>query len=76
MFNDIQNEIDKNIKKVAQSNLLKRLNSQGINRAAISNEKFDELLDMEIEILKNDGKKVGAGIGIGLAISFLSGGLL
>lgn len=76
MFNDIQNEIDKNIKKVAQSNLLKRLNSQGINRADISNEKFDELLDMEIEILKNDGKKVGAGIGIGLAISFLSGGLL
>ena len=76
MFNDIQNEIDKNIKNIAQSNLLKRLNSQGINRAAISNEKFDELLDMEIEILKNDGKKVGAGIGIGLAISFLSGGLL
>ena len=76
MFNDIQNDIDKNIKKVAQSNLLKRLNSQGINRADISNEKFDELLDMEIEILKNDGKKVGAGIGIGLAISFLSGGLL
>ena len=76
MFNDIQNEFDKNIKNIAQSNLLHRLNSQGINRAAISNEKFDELLDMEIEILKNDGKKVGAGIGIGLAISFLSGGLL
>ena len=57
MFNDIQNEIDKNIKKVAQSNLLKRLNSQGINRAAISNEKFDELLDMEIEILKNGKTK-------------------
>ncbi len=76
MFNDIQNEIDKNIKKVAQSNLLKRLNSQGINRAAISNEKFDELLDMEIEILKNDGKKVGAGIAVGIGISILTGGLL
>ena len=76
MFNDIQNEIDKNIKKVAQSNLLKRLNSQGINRAAISNEKFDELLDMEIEILKNDGKKVGAGIAVGIGISLLTGGLL
>lgn len=76
MFNDIQNEIDKNIKKVAQSNLLKRLNSQGINRADISNEKFDELLDMEIEILKNDGKKVGAGIAVGIGISLLTGGLL
>lgn len=76
MFNDIQNEIDKNIKNIAQSNLLKRLNSQGINRAAISNEKFDELLDMEIEILKNDGKKVGAGIAVGIGISILTGGLL
>jgi len=76
MFNDIQNEIDKNIKNIAQSNLLKRLNSQGINRAAISNEKFDELLDMEIEILKNDGKKVGAGIAVGIGISLLTGGLL
>ena len=76
MFNDIQNEIDKNIKNIAQSNLLKRLNSQGINRAAISNEKFDELLDMEIEILKNDGKRVGAGIAVGIGISILTGGLL
>jgi hypothetical protein len=76
MFNDIQNEFDKNIKNIAQSNLLKRLNSQGINRAAISNEKFDELLDMEIEILKNDGKKVGAGIAVGIGISLLTGGLL
>lgn len=76
MFNDIQNEIDKNIKNIAQSNLLKRLNSQGINRADISNEKFDELLDMEIEILKNDGKKVGAGIAVGIGISLLTGGLL
>ena len=57
MFNDIQNEIDKNIKNIAQSNLLKRLNSQGINRAAISNEKFDELLDMEIEISTNNKSK-------------------
>ena len=76
MFNAIQNEIDKNIKNIAQSNLLKRLNSQGINRADISNEKFDELLDMEIEILKNDGKKVGAGIAVGIGISLLTGGLL
>ena len=76
MFNDIQNEIDKNIKNIAQSNLLKRLNSQGINRTAISNEKFDELLDMEIDIIKNDGKKVGAGIAVGIGISLLTGGLL
>lgn len=75
MFKDTQNEFDKSIKKVAESNLLKKLKKQNITRADIDNEKFQELLDMEIEILKNDGKKVGAGIGVGVALTLLTGGL-
>lgn len=75
MFDDVQNEFDKSVRKIAESNLLKKLNAQGINRIDISNEKFAELLDMEIEILKSDGKKVGTGIGVGVALTLLTGGL-
>ncbi len=39
-------------------------------------DKFEELLLLEIEIIKNDGKKVGAGIAVGIGISLLTGGLL
>lgn len=73
MFDDIQNEFDKSVRKMAESNLLKKLNAQGINRTDITNEKFAELLEMEI--LKSDGKKVGTGIGVGIALTLLTGGL-
>lgn len=75
MFDDVQNEFDKSVKKMAESNLLKKLNSQGIKRTDITEEKFAELLDMEIDILKSDGKKVGTGIGVGVALTILTGGL-
>ena len=75
MFSDTQNEFDKNVRKMAESNLLKKLNKQGINRTDITSGKFNELLEMEIEILKSDGKKVGAGIGVGIALTVLTGGL-
>lgn len=75
MFNEVQNEFDKSVRKIAESNLLKKLNAQGISRNEISPMQFQSLLDMEIEILKNDGKKVGAGIGVGIALSVLTGGL-
>ena len=75
MFNEIQNEFDSNIRKMAVSNLTKKLNKQGIQKEDISDEKFNELLEMELDILKSDGKKVGAGIAIGVGISLLTGGL-
>ena len=75
MFNEAQNEFDINVRKMAESNLLKKLNKQGISRTDITTENFTELLDMEIEILKSDGKKVGAGIGVGIALTVLTGGL-
>lgn len=76
MFDNIQNELNQSVRKLAENSLIKKLNKQGVQRSDLTNNKFEELLELEIDIIKNDGKKVGAGIGIGLAISFLSGGLL
>ena len=76
MLEAIQTELNQGVRKLAENSLIKKLNEQGISRSYLTNEKFEELLLLEIDIIKNDGKKVGAGIGIGLAISFLSGGLL
>ena len=76
MLETIQTELNQGVRNLAENSLLKKLNTQGIQRSDLTNKKFEELLSLEIDIIKNDGKKVGAGIGIGLAISFLCGGLL
>ena len=76
MLDSIQTELNQGIKKMAESSLIKKLNTQGINRNDLTNDKFEELLLLEIEIIKNDGKKVGAGIAVGIGISLLTGGLL
>lgn len=75
MFNDIQNDFDKSVSKMAESNLLKKLNSQGITRSDLTDNKFSELLELEKDILISDGKKVGAGVGIGILLSLVTGGL-
>ena len=76
MLDTLQTELNQGIKKIAESSLIKKLNAQGINRADLTNDKFEELLLLEIEIIKNDGKKVGTGIAVGIGISLLTGGLL
>ena len=76
MLDTIQTELNQGVKKMAESSLIKKLNEQGINRNDLTSDKFEELLLLEIEIIKNDGKKVGAGIAVGIGISFLTGGLL
>jgi len=75
MFNEVQKEFDSNIKKLAENSLLKKLKKQGISKIDISNEKFDELLSLELDIIKSDGKKVGTGLAVGIGISILTGGL-
>ena len=75
MFDQVQQDFDKNLHKMASSNVLKKLNKQGIQRTDIDDVKFSELIAMEIDILKSDGKKVGAGIGVGIALTLLTGGL-
>ena len=76
MLDTLQTELNQGIKKMAESSSIKKLNAQGINRADLTNDKFEELLLLEIEIIKNDGKKVGTGIAVGIGISLLTGGLL
>ncbi|MAD41921.1 MAG: hypothetical protein CL623_05965 [Arcobacter sp.] len=75
MFNDLQKELDTSIKSLAENSLLKKLRKQGIERTDISTEKFSELLELEIDIIKSDGKKVGSGVAVGIGISILTGGL-
>ncbi len=76
MLDSIQTELNQGVRNMAKSSLIKKLNEQGINKNDLGNEKFEELLLLEIEIMKNDGKKVGAGIAVGIGISLLTGGLL
>ena len=76
MLEAIQTELNQGVRKLAENSLIKKLNEQGISRSDLTNEKFEELLNLEIDIIKNDGKKVGAGIAVGIGISLLTGGLL
>ena len=75
MFDDAQKELDTSIIKLAENSLLKKLKKQGLQRSDISSEKYNELLELEIDIIKTDGKKVGAGVAVGIGISILTGGL-
>ncbi|MDD2384594.1 MAG: hypothetical protein PHN18_10430 [Sulfurospirillaceae bacterium] len=75
MFDEAQKEFDKSVRTMAENSLLKKLNKQGLQRVDLSDEKFNELLLDEIEILKADGKKVGAGVGIGIVLSLITGGI-
>ena len=75
MLDTIQTELNQGVRKMAENSLIKKLNAQAINRADLANDKFEELLSLEIEIIKNDGKKVGTGIAVGIGISLLTGGL-
>ena len=75
MVNTIQTELNQGVRKMAESSLIKKLNTQGIKRSDLTDNKFEELLLLEIEIIKNDGKKVGTGIAIGIGLSVLTGEL-
>ena len=73
MFNDIKESVDSEVKKYARSNIITKLEKQGINYKELQESDFDALVEDEIEILKSDTKKVGTGIGIGLLISLVTG---
>ena len=75
MLDTIQTELNQGVRNMAENSLIKKLNAQGINRSDLTDNKFEELLNLEMDIIKNDGKKVGAGIAVGIGISVLTGGL-
>ena len=75
MLDTIQTELNQGVRNIAESSLIKKLDAQGINRSDLTDNKFEELLNLEMDIIINDGKKVGAGIAVGIGISLLTGGL-
>jgi hypothetical protein len=75
MFKNAQNKIDNSITKLAENNIIKKLNKEAISRSSICEYKFNQLVEMEIETIKDDGKKVGAGLLGGIALSVITGEL-
>ena len=73
MFKDIKNNLDTEVNKYARKNIIAKLQKQGIDHQQLADSDFEELLADEIEILKSDSKKVGAGIGVGILISLVTG---
>ena len=75
MFDSAAKSFNVEIYKVAKANVLKKLEAGGLDYQIVPLQKFNELVEIEADIIKADSKKVGAGIAIGLGISILTGGL-
>ncbi len=58
---------------LATKNIIRKLDKQGIDHSDLKLNEFDELVTVEKKLLESDGKKVGAGIGIGIVLSMLLG---
>jgi len=73
MFKETKKNFNLEVRKYATKNIIKKLEEQGIDYTQLQDEDFNSLVADEIEILKADSKKVGAGIGIGILISLVTG---
>ena len=73
MFNETKKNFEMEVNKFATKNIIKKLNEQGIDYQQLEDSAFNDLVADEIEILKADSKKVGAGIGIGILFSLVTG---
>ena len=73
MFNQAKEEFNKEIYDFARKSLIRKLQKQGVDHEQLDTDEFEGLIADEMEILKSDTKKVGTGIGIGIAISLLTG---
>ena len=73
ILNQAKESFNDEIYSIAKVNIERKLKKQGIEPSQLSSVEFDSLVEDEIEILKSDSKKVGAGVGIGLVLSMLLG---
>jgi len=73
MISKIKQSVTEEIREYATKNIIKKLQKQGVDYKILRDEEFEELVNDEIKILQADTKKIGLGIGIGLAISMLTG---
>lgn len=73
MLSETKKNFEEEVKKYARNNIIKKLEKQGLDYKQLEDSAFDDLVTDEIEILKSDSKKVGAGIGIGILLSLVTG---
>ena len=73
LLNKTKQTFNHEIEKIARTNIKQKLQKQGIDYRDLEPYEFESLVEAEREILESDTKKVGLGIGIGLAISMLTG---
>lgn len=73
MFDETKKNFEAEVNKYATKSIIKKLEDQGIDYKELEDSAFNDLLADEIEILKSDSKKVGAGIGIGILFSLVTG---
>lgn len=73
MFNETKKNFELEVNKFARKNIIKKLEDQGVDYQELEDSAFNDLVADELEILKSDSKKVGAGIGIGILISLVTG---
>ena len=73
IVNKAKSTFNNEIEKIARANIIKKLQKQSIDHRQLDDAEFNALIEDEVTILESDTKKVGLGIGIGLAISLLTG---
>lgn len=73
IINQAKESFNTEFEKLARANIVRKLEKQGIDHNDLLSSDFNDLVADEIKILESDSKKVGMGIGVGLAISMLTG---
>jgi len=73
MYKEMKQTFQSELEQYAKANIIKKLEKQDLDYRLLEMEEFESLVLDEIEILKTDSKKVGAGIGIGILISLVTG---
>ena len=73
LIRGVKDSFENEIRKRARINIERKLRSQGISPNELSSLEYEELLHDEMEILRNDVKKVGLGFGLGVAFSLFFG---
>ena len=73
LINQAKESFNTEFGKLAKANIIRKLEKQGISHNDLLASEFNELVADEIKILESDTKKVGMGIGIGIAFTMLTG---
>jgi len=73
IMNQAKESFSTEFEKLAKTNIIRKLEKQGIDHNDLLSSEFNELVADEIKILESDTKKVGLGIGIGIVLTMLTG---